>query len=356
VNPLRGQNNVQGACDMGGLPNVFPGYQVVTDNAIREKFETAWRVRLPGNVGLSLPEIFDEINKGEIKAVYLIGENPAVSEPNLAHARASLEKLEFLVCQDIFMSDTAQIAHVVLPAASSLEKDGTFTNTERRVQWLNQVVPPPGEAKADWQIVCEIAKRMGATGFDFDSAANILREISRVTPSYGGITPERLQKESLQWPCPDLGHPGTSILHRDRFSRGKGNFVPIAYRGPVELPDEEYPFILTTARSLYHFHTGTMTRKVSGLNRMLDREWLRMHPDDAEKLGIKDEEVVRISSRRGTVIAAVRTTYKSLSGVVTMDFHFIESPVNILTNAAHDPISKIPEYKVCAVRIEKIVK
>jgi predicted molibdopterin-dependent oxidoreductase YjgC len=258
------------------------------------------------------------------------------------------------VCQDIFMTETGKIAHVILPAAAAMERDGTFTNTERRVQWLNQVVPSPGEAKPDWWIACQIAKKMGAAGFDFDSAGDILGEINQLTPSYGGITPERLKAESLQWPCPDVEHPGTPILHRDRFSRGKGHFVPIAYQGPVEVPDEEYPFILTTARSLYHYHTGTMTRKVGGLNQLLDREWLQMHPEDAEKLGVNDAEVVQINSRRGGIKAAVRTSYQSLPGVVTMDFHFSESPVNVLTNPAHDPVSKIPEYKVCAVRIEKV--
>jgi formate dehydrogenase alpha subunit len=353
VNPLRGQNNVQGACDMGGLPNVYSGYQVVTDKTIREKFEAAWSTKLPETVGLTLPDIFDSIHKGKIKAVYLVGENPVLSEPDQDHARKALEKLEFLVCQDIFPTETTRAAHVVLPAAAAMERDGTFTNTERRVQWLNQVVPPAGEAKPDWWIASQIAKRMGGSGFDYASAADVMREINRLTPSYGGITPERLAVESPQWPCPDPQHPGTAILHTERFARGKGNFVPISYQGPAELPDEEFPLTLTTARSLYHYHTGTMTRKVSGLNQLKDREWLEMHPDDAEKLGVQDGDTVRISSRRGSVTAAVRTSAQSQSGVVVMDFHFAESPVNALTNPAHDPISKIPEYKVCAVRVEK---
>ncbi len=354
VNPLRGQNNVQGACDMGGLPNVYTGYQVVTDPAVRQKFEAAWGVNLPGEVGLTLPEIFDAIDRGQIKAVYLVGENPILSEPNLEHAQKCLQKLDLLVCQDIFMTETAQFAHVVFPAAAAMERDGTFTNTERRVQWLNTVVTPPGEAKPDWWVVCQVAQRMGAKGFAFASAADILREVNQLTPSYAGITPERLQNQGLQWPCPDAQHPGTAILHQDRFTRGKGQFIPIAYQGPAEVPDTDYPLVLTTARSLYHYHTGTMTRKVVGLTQLRDREWLEMHPADAEKLGIADGDRVSVTSRRGSVTVQVHITYLALSGVVAMDFHFAESPVNRLTNPSHDPISKIPEYKVCAVRVEKI--
>jgi formate dehydrogenase alpha subunit len=353
VNPLRGQNNVQGACDMGGLPNVYTGYQAVTDPAVREKFETAWGVKLPGDVGRTLPEIFDAIDRGEIKAVYLVGENPVLSEPNLEHASKCLQKLELLVCQDIFMTETTRSAHVVLPAAAAMERDGTFTNTERRVQWLNPVVPPAGEAKPDWKIVCQVAQRMGAKGFDFSSAADILREINKLTPSYGGITPERLQTQGLQWPCPDTQHPGTPILHQERFTRGKGQFIPIAYQGPAEQPDDDYPLVLTTARSLFHYHTGTMTRKVVGLTQLRDREWVEMHPSDAETLGLVDGDGVTVTSRRGSVTAQLRTTYQARPGVVVMDFHFAEAPVNRLTNPAHDPISRIPEFKVCAVRVSK---
>jgi predicted molibdopterin-dependent oxidoreductase YjgC len=235
-----------------------------------------------------------------------------------------------------------------------MERDGTFTNTERRVQWLNTVVNPPGEAKPDWWIVCQVAQRMGSKGFDFASAADILREINRLTPSYAGITPERLQTQGLQWPCPDPQHPGTMILHQERFTRGKGQFIPIAYQGPAEEPDADYPLILTTARNLYHYHTGTMTRKVVGLSRLRDREWLEIHPADAEKLGISDGDRVCVTSRRGALTVQARTSYQALPGVVAMDFHFAESPVNRLTNPSHDPISKIPEYKVCAVRVEKV--
>jgi len=354
VNPLRGQNNVQGACDMGALPNVFPGYQAVIDENLRKKFEEAWGVdNLPGEIGLTLPQMFDQINAGKIKAVYLVGENPAVSEPNLKHLQHVFEKLEFLVIQDIFPTESVPYAHVVLPAASFAEKDGTFTNTERRVQWFDPVVPAPGVAKPDWWITCEIAKRMGAKGFDFTSSREILDEINKVTPSYGGITYNRLQMTTLQWPCPDTDHPGTPILHTQAFTRGKGHFEPLTYKGPQEMPDEEYPFVLTTARSLFHFHTGTMTRKVAGLNIIRGEEFVEIHPDDAAALEVNNGDVVRVTSRRGSVEAKVLISDKAPKGVVTMDFHFSESPVNVLTNPAHDPVSRIPEYKACAVRIEK---
>ena len=275
VNPLRSQNNVQGACDMGGLPNVFPGYQAVTDSDIRQKFEKAWGVSdLPPGAGLTLPDMFEGIESGKIKAVYMVGENSAVSEPDLNNLREMLKKLEFLVVQDIFPTETTPYAHVVLPAASFAEKEGTFTNTERRVQWLNQIVPPPGEAKPDWWITSQIARKMGGRGFEYRSPGEILSEINEVTPSYAGITPERLQSTSLQWPCPNEDHVGTPILHAHAFSRRNGHFEPLSNREPRDLPDEDYPLVLTTVRSLYHYHTGTMTRKVSGLNAMRGEEFV----------------------------------------------------------------------------------
>ena len=355
VNPLRGQNNVQGACDMGALPNVFSGYQAVTDGDIRQKFKTAWEVDyLPPDAGLTLPDMFRAIDRGQIKAVYMVGENVAVSEPDLNNVRTSLEKLEFLVVQDIFLTESTPYANVVLPAASFAQKEGTFTNTERRVQWLNQIVPPPGEARPDWWIVSRIAAKMGGKGFDYRSAGEILSEINKVTPSYAGITPERLKSASFQWPCVNEDHGGTPILHTYAFSRGKGHFEPLSNRGPVEVPDESYPLVLTTARSLYHYHTGTMTRKVSGLNTMRDKEFIEVNPVDAIPLGIKNLENVRVISRRGSVKTKALLSDKTPAGVVTMDFHFAESPVNMITNAVHDPLSKIPEYKACAVRIERI--
>ena len=355
VNPLRGQNNVQGTCDMGGLPNVFPGYQVVTDPAIREKFARAWKVdHLPESVGLTIPEMYEGIARGEIKALYMVGENPALTEPDLGHVRKCLEKLELFVCHDIFPTETTAYAHVVLPAAAAMESEGTFSNTERRVQWLNQVVPPPGDAKPNWWIVGQVAKRMGGQGFEYHSAADILSEINQLTPSFAGITPQRLQHESPQWPCPDLQHPGTPILHQERFTRGRGQFIVTNYLPPAELPDSEYPFLLSTIRRLFHYHTRTMTGRVNGLNQLLDREWMEIHPADAEKLGIKDGDKVTVTSRRGSIHAFTRVTDHCLAGMVFMDFHFTESPVNELTNPVHDPICKVPEFKATAVRIEKV--
>jgi predicted molibdopterin-dependent oxidoreductase YjgC len=353
VNPLRGQNNVQGACDMGGLPNVYPGYQAVTDSAIRSKFEAAWGSSLPPKPGLTIPEMVDAAASKKIKAFYLMGENPLLSEPDISHAREALEKLDFLVAQDIFLSETAQLADVVLPGASFAEKDGTFTNTERRIQRVRKAIEPVGDAKPDWWITCQIAKKMGHSGFDFTSPSKVMDEIASLTPSYGGISYKRLEKGGLQWPCPTPKHPGTPILHTKQFTRGKGRFIPLAYKPPMELPDKKYPLILTTGRSLYHFHTGTMTRKVEGLN-ILKQEAVEINPRDASVLGIADGEKVKVVSRRGEVTATARITEVSPAGVVFMAFHFAESPANMLTNPVIDPVAKIPEYKVCAVRVEKL--
>ena len=356
INPLRGQNNVQGACDVGGLPNVYTGYQSVVDPNVRKKFEDAWGHPLSGTAGLTLPDIFDAIRKGKIKAVYCIGENPAVSEADITHAREALEKLEFLVCQDIFLNDTGEMAHVVLPAASFAEKDGTFTNTERRVQRVRKALGLPGSARPDWLITAQIAQKMGAKGFDWPSPAAVMDEVARLTPSYGGISFERIEKGGLQWPCPTKEHPGTPILHKEVFSRGKGRFMPLEYRPPRELPDEDFPLTLTTKRSLYQYHTGTMTRKVEGLNTLLGEEFVEINPVDAAQLSITDGEWVGVASRRGEVRAKAKVSQITPPGVVSMDFHFAESPVNRLTNPALDPVSKIPEFKACAVRVAKETK
>ncbi|TET74472.1 MAG: formate dehydrogenase subunit alpha, partial [Dehalococcoidia bacterium] len=354
VNPLRGQNNVQGACDMGALPNVYPGYQAVANPDIKQKFESAWDCSLSATPGLTLTEIFEAAYQQQIKAIYLIGENPMLSDPDSTHIQKSLEKLEFLVVQDIFLSETARLADVVLPAATFAERDGTFTNTERRVQRVRKAIELMGDSKPDWWIVCQIAKRLEAEGFDFEHPSQIMEEIARLTPSYGGISYERLEKEGLQWPCPTPEHRGTKFLHAETFTRGKGRFIPLEYRPPAELPDEEYPLILTTERSLYHFHTGTMTRKVRGLNIIRAEELVEINPADAAELGVADGEVVRVASRRGEVTGRARVTEILPPGVVCMSFHFAESPTNVLTNPAVDPISKIPELKVCAVRVEKL--
>ncbi|TET26354.1 MAG: formate dehydrogenase subunit alpha [Dehalococcoidia bacterium] len=354
VNPLRGQNNVQGACDMGALPDVYPGYQSVGDPAIRQKFESAWSCSLPPEPGLTLTEILQAAYQKKIKAVYLMGENPALSDPDAGHVRESLKKLELLVVQDVFLSETAQLADVVLPAASFAEKDGTFTNTERRVQLVRKAIEPIGDSKPDWLITCQIGQRLGGKGFAFTHPSQIMDEITRLTPSYGGISYERLENEGLQWPCPTPQHPGTPILHKEQFTRGKGKFMPLEYKPPMELADDDYPLLLTTERSLYQYHTGTLTRKVKGLNILRGEELVEINPADALALGVADGDKVKVVSRRGEVVAKARVTEASPPGVISMSFHFAESPTNLLTNPALDPVSKIPELKVCAVRVEKV--
>jgi formate dehydrogenase alpha subunit len=354
VNPLRGQNNVQGACDMGALPGNFPGYQAVDNPDTRKKFETAWGCSLNPRPGLTLTEIMDAAHRKEIKSLFLlVGENPLLSEPGMNHTIESLENLDFFVVQDIFLTETARFANIVLPAASFAEKDGTFTNTERRVQLVRKAIPPVGQSKADWEIICEIAKKMGKSGFDYANPSQIMEEIACLTPSYAGITYKRLEKGGLQWPCPTPEHPGTPILHTRLFTRGKGKFIPLSYKPPLELPDKEYPLILTTERSLFQYHTGTMTRKVKGLNTFNGEEMVEINPQDADILGISDGDKLKIVSRRGEVTARARITPVSPAGVISMSFHFAESPTNAVTSTYLDPVSKIPELKVCAVRVEK---
>jgi formate dehydrogenase alpha subunit len=353
VNPLRGQNNVQGACDMGALPNVYTGYQGVADPNNKQKFETAWGAKLNDKPGLTVTEMMNAAHEGKIKAMYIVGENPTLSEADTNHTLEALRKLDFLVVQDIFQTETTREADVILPAVSFAEKDGTFTNTERRVQRVRKAVEAVGEAKPDWWITDEIARLMGAKGFDYKNAEEIMSEINKLTPSYAGITYARLEKGGLQWPCPNTEHPGTPILHTAQFSRGKGRFVPITYRPSAELPDAEYPLVLTTGRSLFQYHTGTMTRKVKGLNDILGEGKVDINPKDAQTLGIANGEMVKITSRRGSVTAKASVTGVTSEGVVFMNFHFAENCANILTNNALDPVAKTPEYKVCAVRIEK---
>ncbi|MGC8735883.1 MAG: formate dehydrogenase subunit alpha [Dissulfurimicrobium sp.] len=353
VNPLRGQNNVQGACDMGALPASYPGYQRVDDKAVKNKFEKVWGCTLSDRPGLYLTELFDAIDEGRVKAVYIMGENPVLSDPDARHVEKSLKNLEFLVVQDIFLTETARLAHVVLPAACSYEKEGTFTNTERRVQLLHKTVQPPEGVRPDWEIICEIAKKMGADGFGYLNPSEIMNEIAELTPSYAGINYERLKKISLQWPCPNVTHPGTRYLHAERFTRGKGKFVPLEYKPSIENPDHKYPFILSTGRNLFHYHTGTMTRKCSILNEMQNEELIEINPYDAKNLEIEDGDTVTISSRRGEIKAKAKVSERSPKGTVFMTFHFAESPTNQLTNSALDPVAKIPEFKVCAVNIKK---
>ncbi|MFC1650430.1 formate dehydrogenase subunit alpha [Candidatus Latescibacterota bacterium] len=355
VNPLRGQNNVQGACDLGALPNVYPGYQKVNDPDSQKKFESAWGASLDGNVGLTHTEIFDSINEKKIKALYMVGENPILSEANACHVEESIKQLEFFVSQDIFITESGKFADVILPAASFAEKNGTFTNTERRVQRVRKAIDPPGEALADWDITSRIARKMGAKGFDFSNASEIMDEIASLTPSYGGMSFDRLEDGGLQWPCPSPDHPGTKFLHKEKFATksGKGKFFPLEYRESAELPDKEYPLMLTTDRSLYHFHTSTMSRRVEGLEIMNSEELLKINSADAERFGLKDSEWVHVFSRRGKIKVRTKVADIHPEGVVSLTFHFHESPTNVLTNNAIDPVAKIPETKVCAVKIEK---
>jgi formate dehydrogenase alpha subunit len=351
VNPLRGQNNVQGACDLGALPNVYPGYQSVNDEQIRSKFTEAWGVDLSAEPGLTVVEMIDAAYEGKLKCLYVMGENPMLSDPDLNHVEDALGNLEFLVVQDIFMSETAELADVVLPAASFAEKDGTFTNTGRRVQRVNKLFEPVGEARADWEIICELAARTGYP-MGYESPSEIMDEIAGVTPIYGGVGYDRLGREGVQWPCTDATHPGTRFLHAGRFTRGKGRFHAVEYKPPAEEPDDEYPFMLTTGRVLEHFHTGTMTRRSEVLDALIGECLVEVNPEDAARIGVIDGDTIRVRSRRGCIEAKARVTEKSAPGSVFIPFHFAEAAANKLTNAALDPYSKIPEYKVCAVAIE----
>ena len=353
VNPLRGQNNVQGACDMGGLPNVYSGYQSVGDESIRNKMAKLWGVeRLPENAGLTLTELPDAIQEGKIKGILIVGENPDLSDPDRKHVEEAFRRLEFMVVIDIFRNETARFAHVVLPAASFAEKEGTFTNTERRVQRVRKAIEPIGESQPDWWIIKELSNRFGYQ-MNYESPEDIMEEIRKVTPSYGGITYGRLDGEGLQWPCPNTDHPGTKFLHKDRFTRGKGLFHPIEYKDPAEIPDEEYTFWLTTGRSYFHYHTGTMTRNSPSLHREVSDAYVELNPQNAREMDIKDGDIVKLSTRRGEITTRAFLTERVEKNTVFMPFHFVESCANELTNPVFDPVAKIPEYKVCAVNVKK---
>ncbi len=354
VNPLRGQNNVQGACDMGGLPDVYTGYQKVVDPEARKKMEEAWGVEnLPDQPGLKVTEMLPKAHKGELKALYIVGENPLVSDPDLNHAEASLKNLDLLVVQDIFLTETARIADVVLPSACFAEKDGTFSNTERRVQRIRKALNPPGEAREDWQIICDLSGRMGYS-MSYADAAEIMGEIARLTPSYAGISYDRIDKVGLHWPCPTPEHPGTPILHVDMFASGKGVFYGIDWIAPAESTDEEYPLYLTTGRVLYQYHTGTMTMKSEGLIDRAPECFVEISPHDAQAHGLRDGDMARIASRRGSIEARISVSEKAVNGTVFIPFHYAKAAANRLTNAALDPVAKIPEFKVCAVRLAKV--
>ena len=355
VNPLRGQNNVQGACDMGALPNVYSGYQTIQDKMSKEKFEQAWGTPLPKQPGLTVVEMIDAACQGSLKAMYIMGENPMVSDPDINHVREGLEALDFLVVQEIFYSETATFADVVLPAASFAEKEGTFTATDRRVLRVRKAINPPGESQPDWVIISQIAQKMGSSKFDYSSPKEIMEEIVRLTPIYGGISYDRLDKgEILAWPCPNQDHPGTKFLHKGTFTRGKGRFTPIDYKDPAELPDKEFPFILTTGRVMFQYHTGTMTRKISSLEREAPTGFIELNPRDAQRLKLGQGDKVMVKSRRGEIVINAFITDRIAPGVVFIPFHFAECAANQLTNSRLDPEAKIPEFKVCAVDVSKI--
>ncbi len=347
--PLRGQNNVQGACDLGALPNILPGYQKVDNAELRAKFEAAWGCSLSGTVGLTMTEMLPAAHEGKIKGMYIVGENPLLSEPSTEHARESLLNLDFLVVQDILPSETTWLADVILPAASFAEKNGTFTSTERRVQRVRRAILPPGEAREDWLIITQLADRMGHK-WGYTSASQIMDEIATLTPIYGGIHYSRLNGAGLQWPCPDRKHPGTPFLHKDKFSRGLGKFHAVKYIPPNESTSAEYPMTLTTGRVLEHWHTGTMSRRAANLRKLYPTGLAEINPSDAERLGIWEEEMVTIASERGKLETTAHITEKSPEGLIFMAFHWHEAPANILTNPAFDPLAKIPEFKVCAVK------
>jgi formate dehydrogenase alpha subunit len=365
LNALRGQNNVQGASDVGALPDVFPGYQAVTDASTRQRFEDAWGAPLPDRPGRTVTELFDDALTGKVRGLYILGENAAMTDPDLTHIHRCLAACEFLVIQEIFLSETARFAHVVLPAAASAEKAGTFTNTERRVQLSAPAVPPPGEARPDWWIIAEIGKRVSRlsprrplrapyAGWEYASPAQVMDEIAALAPIYGGISHARLGPRGVQWPCPTPGHPGTPILQVGRPTRGLARFTPVSHQLPAELPDAEYPLVLTTGRVLEHYHSGTMTRRVAGLDWLIPEAILEIHPLDAQRLSVADGGRVRLRSRRGAITARARLTEGIVPGTVFMPFHFAEAAANVLTHAALDPVAKIPEYKVCAVTLDPV--
>ncbi len=353
VNPLRGQNNVQGHCDMGGLPNVYPGYQVVTDQNVRAKFQKAWHAELSDRVGYTIPEMMDRLIDGSVKGMFIFGENPAQSDPNTNHIVHALKSAEFLAVQDIFLSETAKLAHVVFPGATWAEKEGTFVNTERKVQRVRKAVEPLEGTLPDWKILCELGSRLGLS-MNYDSPKEIWDELASLSPIFSGITYERIEGEGIQWPCPSLDHPGTLFLHEGRFSRGRGLFHIIDYRPPEEMPDDEYPYLLTTGRRWVHYHTRTQTGNCPSLHKEYPEAIAQINYADAERLGLKDGDSARVRSRRGELVTAVRSGDIVPPGSIFMDFHFVEANPNVLLGTSLDPVSKTPDYKVCAVQIEAV--
>jgi formate dehydrogenase alpha subunit len=356
VNPLRGQNNVQGACDMGGLPNVMTGYQPVTDPQVREKFSKAWGgVSLSERPGLTITDMIPAILEGKLKGLFVIGENPKLSDPDWNHLNKALKKLDFLVVQELFLSETAQVADVVFAAASVAEKEGTFTNTERRCMRIHKAVEPLGHSLPDWKIISRLSTAMGYP-MAYDSPEAVFDEMAALTPkSYAGMSYDRIGLDGLQWPCPDSIHPGTPYLHKDQFARGKGRFHVVEYRAPAEMPDADYPYFLTTGRMFAHFHTGTMTRISPHLDVEQPTGYVSISPADAKAKDIGEGDVLVLTSRRGQMEAPARISTSLKPGTLFLPIHFGENPTNVLTSSeAFDPLAKIPEFKVSAVKIEKL--
>ncbi|GBE35903.1 formate dehydrogenase H [bacterium BMS3Bbin07] len=354
VNPLRGQNNVQGSSDMGCSPNMYPGYQKLTISTIKEKFETLWGAKLSDREGMTATDMLSAAEAKELRAMYIMGENPVLSDPDMAHTVKALGALDFLVVQDIFMTETAELADVVLPAASFAEKEGTFTNTERRVQRVRKAVSPPGEAREDLWIIAELSNRMGYE-MKYPRIEAVFQEMGMAWPAMGGMTYSRLNRGGLQWPCPTQDHPGTPYLFKGGFPRGKGRFTVVKYRPSIEETDEQYPFILTTGRELFHYHTGSMTRRVDALNKVSPEPFVEINPEDARDMAVEDGAMLRVTSRRGAIELKARLSKRPDRGVVFIPFHFKEAAANVLTNSkALDPFCKIPELKVSTVRIEKV--
>jgi formate dehydrogenase major subunit/formate dehydrogenase alpha subunit len=354
VNPLRGQNNVQGSTDMGCVPNNYPGYQRVSIPAVKQKFEELWQAKLSDREGMTATEMLPAALRGTLKALYVMGENPALSDPDTTHTLKALQALDFLVVQDIFLTETAELAHVVLPGVSFAEKVGTFTNTERRVQRVRRAVNSPGIAMKDSLIIMELSKRMGYE-MHYPHTVEIFREMGHAWPALAGMSYARLEDGGLQWPCPTPDHPGTQFLFKGGFPRGKGKFTLVTYKPSAEGTDADYPFILTTGRQLFHYHTGGMTRRVKPINAVSPEAYIEINPEDARSLAIEAGSKVKVSSRRGSIVVKAVVTKRPARGVVFVPFHFKEAAANVLTSAASlDPVAKIPSLKVSAVRLEKV--
>ena len=359
LNALRGQNNVQGLNDSGANPAYLPGYQPVDDPEIRRKFSQAWGVETPDSVGYRLDQIISGLHDGRVRALYLIGENPAQTEPNAHHVEEGLAGVDFIVSQDIFLNDSSrQYADVVLPASSFAEKDGTFTNTERRVNRVRKALDTPGEAREDWRIVCALARALGAEWPDYASPEDVWNEYADLAPNWYGIRYERLEEQGIQWPCTDHDHQGTPYLHSPApaLPGGRGRFFPVEYQPPIEEPDAEYPLVLTTGRTLYHYNSATMTMREDGILDKQERPFFEIHRDDAAALGIADGELARLVSRRGELEAHALYSERVYPGLVWMSLHFAQAKVNWLLHDVGDPLIGTPEYKVSAVRVEALAQ